>query len=174
MWVPDNCDRGDWDMSLTSTCIGLAIAVMPVALATATLAAQAGLITKPSRYSVEETISRFEAAVNARAAAGFKVFTRIDHAAAAKEAGLDMRPRTVIVFGNPKQGTPTMVKTAPLAIDLPMKALVWEDDEGRVWLSYNSAGYLSRTIYPRHGLPHAPPADALVKTLDEMTDAATK
>jgi hypothetical protein len=67
--------------------------------------------TKPSKYSVSETLDRFEAAVKARAAAGFKVFTRIDHAAAAKEAGLDMPPRTVIVFGNPKLGTPVMVKT---------------------------------------------------------------
>ena len=94
-------------------------------------AADAGLVTKPSKYSVSETLDRFEAAVKARAAAGFKVFTRIDHAAAAKEAGLEMRPRTVIVFGNPKLGTPVMVKTPLLAIDVPPKALVWEDDQAR-------------------------------------------
>ena len=94
-----------------------------------------GLITKPSRYSVKETVTRFETAVKEREAAGFIVFTEIDDAAAAKKFGLDMRPRTVIVFGNPKGGTPVMVKTPLLAIDVPPKALVWEDDEGKVQLA---------------------------------------
>src|SRR6476646_3852114 len=71
-----------------------------------------GLITKPSKYSVEETVARFEAAVKQKEAAGFMVFTEIDHAAAARKFGLNMRPRTVIVFGNPKLGTPAMVKTS--------------------------------------------------------------
>jgi uncharacterized protein (DUF302 family) len=137
-------------------------------------AADAGLVTKPSKYSVSETLDRFEAAVKARAAAGFKVFTRIDHAAAAKEAGLDLRPRTVIIFGNPKLGTPVMVKTPLLAIDVPPKALVWEDDQGKVWLSYNSAEYLYKTIYPRHGLPNTGPIEAFGKAVDEMSDYATK
>src|SRR5437763_12230035 len=75
-----------------------------------THAADEGLITKPSRYSVKETVARFETAVKERDAAGFTVFTEIDHAAAAKKFGLDIRPRTVIVFGNPKLGTPVMVK----------------------------------------------------------------
>jgi Domain of unknown function DUF302 len=80
-------------------------------------------------------------------------------AAAAKKFGLEMRPRTVIVFGNPKLGTPAMVKTPLLAIDVPPKALVWEDDQGKVWLSYNSSDYLYNTIYPRHGAT-VPPATA--------------
>ena len=84
-------------------------------------AADDGLITKPSKYSVEETVARFEAAVKQKEAAGFTVFTEIDHAAAAKKFGLDMRPRIVIVFGNPKLGTPSMVKTPLLAIDVPPK-----------------------------------------------------
>jgi uncharacterized protein (DUF302 family) len=104
-------------------------------------AADDGLITKPSKYSVEETVARFEAAVRQKEASGFTVFTEIDDAAAAKKFGLDMRPRTVIVFGNPKLGTPAMVKTPLLAIDVPPKALVWEDDQGKVWLSYNSGGH---------------------------------
>jgi len=95
-----------------------------------------GLNTKSSQYSTKETVERFEAAIKAREAAGFIVFTAIDHAAAAKKFGLDMRPRTVVVFGNPKLGTPAMVKTPLLAIDVPPKALVWEDDQGKVWLSY--------------------------------------
>src|SRR5215468_7141379 len=100
--------------------------------ATTTYAADEGLITKPSKYSAKETVARFEAAVKQREAAGFIVFTEIDHADAAKKFGLDMRPRTVIIFGNPKGGTPVMVKTPLLAIDVPPKALVWEDDEGKV------------------------------------------
>jgi len=133
-----------------------------------------GLITKPSKYSVAETITRFEAAVKQKEAAGFTVFTEIDHAAAARKFGLDMRPRTVIVFGNPKLGTPAMVKTPLLAIDVPPKALVWEDDEGKVWLSYNSSDYLYKTIYLRHGAA-APPATApFASLLDEMSDQATK
>src|SRR6266849_8057175 len=104
-----------------SLALSLAICTGP---ATA-LAADDGLITKPSKYSVQETVARFEAAVKEREAAGFTVFTEIDHAAAAKKFGLEMRPRTVIVFGNPKLGTPVMVKTPTLAIDVPPKALVW-------------------------------------------------
>ncbi len=162
-------------MSVTSRILtGLASVVVPTMVATTAPAADAGLITKPSRYSVNETIERFEAAVKSKSGAGLKVFTRIDHAAAAKEAGLDLRPRTVIVFGNPRQGTPAMVKTPLLAIDLPMKVLVWEDDQARAWLSYNSADYLHHIIYPRHGLPDTAPPEPLVKVLDEMTNHATK
>jgi uncharacterized protein (DUF302 family) len=102
------------------------------------------------------------------------VFTEIDHAAAAKKFGLDMRPRTVIVFGNPKFGTPVMQKTPTLAIDVPPKALVWQDDDGKVWLTYNSAEYLGKTIYARHGLPDPPSTPALAKALEEFSDYATK
>jgi uncharacterized protein (DUF302 family) len=137
-------------------------------------AADDGLITKPSRYSVKETIARFEAAVKQKEAAGFTLFTEIDHAAAAKKFGLDIRPRTVIVFGNPKLGTPAMVNKPMLAIDVPPKALVWEDDQGKVWLSYNSSDYLYNTIYLRHGAPVPPSTAPLAKVLDEMSDQATK
>jgi uncharacterized protein (DUF302 family) len=133
-----------------------------------------GLITKPSKYSVKETVTRFEAAVKQKEAAGFMVFTEIDHAAAAKKFGLDMRPRTVIVFGNPKLGTPSMVKTPLLAIDVPPKALVWEDDQGKVWLSYNSSDYLYNTIYLRHGAAVPPATAPFAKLLDEESDQATK
>ena len=74
-------------------------------------AADDGVITKPSKYSAKETVTRFETAVKEKEVAGFMVFTEIDHAAAAKKFGLDLRPRTVIVFGNPKLGTPAMVKS---------------------------------------------------------------
>ena len=133
-----------------------------------------GIITKLSSYSVIETISRFEAAVKSREGAGFTVFTEIDHAAAGKKFGIEMRPRTVVIFGNPKLGTPVMTKTPLLAIDNPLKALVWEDDQGKVWLSYNSADYLYKTIYPRHGLDTPLNYAAFAKLLEEMTDQATK
>ena len=150
----------------------LSLTLLP--LANAALSADAGLITKQSRYSVRETVERFEAAVKAKEANGFIVFTEIDHAAAAKNFGLDMLPRTVIVFGNPKFGTPVMQRTPLLAIDVPPKALVWQDDEGKVWLTFNSAEYLGSTIYPRHGLADPPSTPALAKALTEFSDYATK
>ena len=145
-----------------------------LALLTTPAYAADGIITKPSKYSVIETISRFEAAVKSREGAGFIVFTEIDHAAAGKKFGIDMRPRTVVIFGNPKLGTPVMAKTPLLAIDNPPKALVWEDDQGKVWLSYNSADYLYKTIYPRHGLEAPPNYAAFAKFLDDIADEATK
>jgi len=120
--------------------------------------ADSGLITKESKHSVSETVQRFESAVNAKSANGWMVFTEIDHAAAAEKYGLKLLPRTVVVFGNPKLGTPGMQKAPTVAIDVPLKALVWEDDQGKVWLTYNSAEYLQNYVYPRHGLPSNPDA----------------
>jgi uncharacterized protein (DUF302 family) len=134
-----------------------------------------GLITKQSKYTVKETVERFEAAIKAKAATGWVVFTKIDHAAAAKEAGLEMRPRTLIIFGNPKGGTPAMIKSATLAIDLPMKALVWQDDQDRVWLTYNSSAYGATYVFPRHGLSTPDEAaKALDGFLTDVTDRSTQ
>ena len=99
----------------------------------------------------------------------------IDHAAAAKGAGLEMRPRTVIIFGNPKAGTPPITKSATLAIDLPMKALVWQDDQDKVWLTYNSSEYGAKQIYPRHGLTVPDDAaKALERFLADASDQSTQ
>jgi uncharacterized protein (DUF302 family) len=137
--------------------------------------ADGGLITKPSKYTVQETIERFEAAIKSKASGGWVIFSRIDHAAAAKDAGLEMRPRTVIVFGNPRAGTPPMTKSATLAIDLPMKALVWQDDHNKVWLAYNSSEYGAKQIYPRHGLTVPDDAArALEKFLTDASDQSTQ
>lgn len=134
-----------------------------------------GLVTKPSKYSVEQTVDNFEAAINAQAAGGWVVFDRIDHAAAAKNAGLDMRPRTVIIFGNPKAGTLPMTKSATLAIDLPMKALVWQDDQGNVWLTYNTSEYNAKYVLPRHGLTAPDDASRALETfLTRVTDLSTQ
>ena len=99
-----------------------------------------------SPYSVEETVRRLESALQAE---NLTVFARIDHSGEAAKVGLPMRPTQLIIFGSPKAGTPLMVASPTLAIDLPLKALAWEDAEGNVWLSYNRPDYLER----RHDIP---------------------
>ena len=110
--------------------------------------ADSGVITNPSAYSAAETMARFETAIKKR---GFMVFAHLDHAAAAKQKGLSMPFSTVVVFGNPKVGTPGFIKVPESAIDLPLKALVWENQDGKAFLSYNSGTYVLQTLYPRHG-----------------------
>lgn len=105
----------------------------------------AGLRTIASAFPVDEAIARVERAVTA---AGMKVFVRIDQAAEARAVGLTMRPAVILVFGNPKGGTPLMVARPTVAIDLPLKALAWEDDQGEPWLTYNTPALLVQ----RHGV----------------------
>jgi len=146
-----------------------------IAMSCAVALADNGLITKPSKYTVKETVDKLESAIKAKSAGGWVVFSRIDHAAAAKEIGLEMRPRTVIIFGNPKAGTPLMTKSATLAIDLPMKALVWQDDQDKVWLTYNSGEYGAKVIYPRHDITVPDDAaKALDKFLADAGDQSTQ
>jgi len=106
----------------------------------------AGMVHLRSRHSVPETVQRLESSLRAH---GLKIFGLIDHSGEAEKVGLTMRPTQVLVFGSPKAGTPLMVAAPTLAIDLPLKALVWEDAGGAVWLSYNSPEYLRE----RHGAP---------------------
>ena len=160
-----------WKMTMTKAVIVAALAMHSVAAS----AGNDGLVTKPSKYSVKETIDKFEAAVNAQAGGGWVVFDRIDHAAAAKNAGLAMRPRTVIIFGNPKAGTLPMTKSATLAIDLPMKALVWQDDQDRVWLTYNTSEYNAKYVFPRHGLAASDDATKVLESfLNKLSDQSTQ
>ena len=148
-----------------------AITVMLSATALPALAVD-GLITKPSAHSVDATIERFEAAVKKR---GFMVFARLDHAAAAESVGLKMPRATVIVFGNPRLGTPVFIKTPTVAIDLPPKAMVWEDSTGKVFLSYNSSEFLYGTIYVRHGVQSDKAVAAKVEsTLAAIADEVVK
>src|SRR5262249_55584088 len=129
-------------------------------------------IETQSNYSVQVTSQRFEDGVRSK---GWVVFTDIDHAAAAKAVGLDLKPRTVIIFGNPKVGTAPMQKAATLAIDNPPKAFVWQDDQDKVWLTYNSAEYLGSYTYPRHGLSLPPEAiKNLEQLLSEISNQATE
>jgi uncharacterized protein (DUF302 family) len=105
----------------------------------------ASLRTVASAFPVDDAIGRVERAVTA---AGMKVFARIDQAAEARAVGLTMRAAVVLIFGNPKGGTPLMVARPTVAIDLPLKALAWEDDQGQAWLTYNTPALLVE----RHGL----------------------
>jgi uncharacterized protein (DUF302 family) len=105
-----------------------------------------GLVHLSSPYSVPETINRMESLLQAQ---GLAVFARIDHGGEAERVGLKMRPTQVIIFGSPKAGTPVMMASPSLAIDLPLKALIWEDAGGKVWASYNTPEYLKQ----RHNIP---------------------
>jgi uncharacterized protein (DUF302 family) len=103
-----------------------------------------GLITIRSSYGPEDTMSRFEAEVRAK---GMTVFARVDHAAGARAVGLSLRPTELLIFGNAKTGTPLMQSMQTIGIDLPLKALVWQDASGSTWLSYNDPSWLAK----RHG-----------------------
>ena len=105
-----------------------------------------GIVDVPSRYSAPETLARLQSILREK---GITVFALIDHSGEAEKAGLEMRPTQLLIFGSPKGGTPLMVSAPRLAIDLPLKALAWQDEQGRVWLSYNSPEYLQE----RHGFP---------------------
>jgi uncharacterized protein (DUF302 family) len=105
-----------------------------------------GFISVRSHHSVEETVAKVKEIL---AGKGVKLFALIDHSGEAASAGLSMRPTKLLIFGNPKGGTPLMVANPSIAIDLPLKILVWEDADGAVWSSYNSVEYLAE----RHHLP---------------------
>jgi uncharacterized protein (DUF302 family) len=106
----------------------------------------AGIVTIPSHQSMDETIEKLEQILQAK---GVKLFALVDHGGEAEKAGLRMPPTKLLIFGNPKAGTPLMVASPSIAIDLPIKILVAEDSEGKVWISYNDPAYLQE----RHGLP---------------------
>ena len=107
---------------------------------------QNGLIHLASKYSVEESMRRLEELLQQK---GVMIFARVDHSGEAAKAGLEMRPTKLLIFGSPKAGTPLMQAAPTLAIDLPLKALFWQDAEGNVWLSYNDPAYLQQ----RHNVP---------------------
>jgi uncharacterized protein (DUF302 family) len=127
-----------------------------------------GLVTIRSGYGPAETMSRFEAEVKAR---GMTVFARIDHAAGAAGVGLSLRPTDLLIFGNAKGGTPLMQSVQTIGIDLPLKALVWQDASGTTWLSYNDPAWFVR----RHGLSDEAKAtvDAMAAALKAVAGKAT-
>ena len=113
--------------------------------AAAPVCADTGFVNVKSNHSVKETADRLETVLKQK---GMTVFTRIDHAAGAKRVGKTLRPMELIIFGNPKVGAPLMQCSPTVGVDLPQKALIWEDEGGRVWYTYNTPGYLDK----RHGL----------------------
>jgi uncharacterized protein (DUF302 family) len=107
-----------------------------------------GIITHPSNHSVDQTVQRLQTILQQK---GVALFALIDHSGEAEKAGMKMPPTKLLIFGNPKAGTPLMLAAPSIAIDLPLKILVAEDSAGKVWISYNSAEYLR----DRHHLPEA-------------------
>jgi uncharacterized protein (DUF302 family) len=126
-----------------------------------------GLTTIRSNFGPQDTIDRLETAIKAK---GMTVFARIDHAAGAAAVGLTLRPTEVLIFGNARGGTPLMQSVQTLGIDLPLKALVWQDTAGATWLSYNDPVWLAE----RHGLSGAEaPVGAMTAALDAVAKTAT-
>ena len=128
-------------------------------------AASDGLVKVKSPRSVKETMSRLEEIVKQRE---LNVFARIDHAAGAAKVGKSLRPTELLIFGNPQGGTPLMECGQTAGIDLPLKALVWEDASRQVWLGYNDPAYLAQ----RHGIANCPAIENLSKALSGIIEAA--
>jgi uncharacterized protein (DUF302 family) len=105
-----------------------------------------GIIDKPSNHSVNETVEKLKGILQSK---GLTLFAMVDHSGEAAKVGMKMRPTKLLIFGSPKAGTPLMLAAPRSAIDLPLKILVWEEAEGKVWVSYNSPAYLQQ----RHGFP---------------------
>jgi uncharacterized protein (DUF302 family) len=121
-----------------------------------------GVISKPTNYTVEEAVAKVKTLLQTK---GIKLFAVIDHSGEAEATGLKMPPTKLLIFGNPKGGTPLMLAAPSVAIDLPLKLLVWEDAQGSRWISYNSSQYLKQ----RHALP-----DDLLKNIAVIEALATE
>ena len=124
-----------------------------------------GLINIPSNHSVDETVDKLKAIFQSK---GITIFALIDHSGEANKAGIKMRPTKLLIFGNPKAGTPVMLAAPSSAIDLPLKILIWEDAQGKAWATYNSSAYLQE----RHNIPiqllaNVSVIDALAKSAAE-------
>ena len=129
--------------------------------------ADEGLISKKSNYSVKETLDRLAAALEKK---GIKVVARINHGANAKKVDMNLRATELLIFGNPKLGTPLLNSNQTVGIDLPMKALAWEDEKGQVWLTYNDPAYITS----RHGISDKDEVkNKMAGALDKLTSAAT-
>ena len=122
-----------------------------------------GLTTIPSRFRPKKTMDRLETEIRAH---GMNIFARIDHAEGAREAGLELRPTAVIIFGNARGGTPLMQSAQTTGIDLPLKALVWQDAANKTWISYNEPSWIAQ----RHGLTNS---DAVVAKMTALLRALT-
>lgn len=139
--------------------------VLVLLLAQATAASGAdGLVEIKSPFTAKETMDRLEQNAKQR---GLTVFARIDHAAGAAKIGKTLRPTEVLIFGNPQGGTPFMECAQSVGVDLPLKALVWEDAQGQVWLGYNDPAFLAQ----RHGVAQCPVVGGLSNALSGLAKA---
>jgi uncharacterized protein (DUF302 family) len=129
--------------------------------------ASGNYVNKKSIYSVDKTLDRLEKVLKSK---GITVFTRIDHGAGANKVGIPMRPTSLLIFGNPKMGTPLMNENIMMALELPMKALAWTDKSGQVWLSYLKPSVLKH----RHSVVNPVIFNKMTGALSAMTDAALK
>ena len=121
-----------------------------------------GIIDQPSNHSVDQTVENLKDILQSK---GIKLFALVDHSGEAEKVGMNMRPTKLLIFGSPKAGTPLMLAAPSVAIDLPLKILVWQDDQGKVWVSFNSSEYLKE----RHGLPQD-----LLQNISVVETLATK
>ena len=120
-----------------------------------------GIVTRPSPFSVKETLERLQAVMHSR---NLSIFAHIDHSGEAKRVGLTMQEAHVLIFGNPKAGTPLMVASPLLALDLPLKVLVWQSEEKQVWVSTNSVAYLrDRYTIPQDLVGNLAVVDAVIE-----------
>jgi uncharacterized protein (DUF302 family) len=118
-----------------------------------------GIVNKPSKHSVDDTLAKLQHTLEAK---GIAVFALVDHSGEAAKVGMKMRPTKLLIFGNPKGGTPLMLAAPSIALDLPLKILIWQGEQEKVWVSYNTPEYLAE----RHGLPpHLLQNIALIETL---------
>ncbi len=125
-----------------------------------------GLVAVKSPHKVDETVARLEAILKEK---GMTIFAKVNHAAGAKKVGKSLRPTQLVIFGNPKGGTPFMECAQSVGIDLPLKALVWEDEGGQVWLGYNDPAYIAA----RHEVPDCAVAGKIKGALENFAKAAT-
>ncbi len=142
----------------------LVILIAGLVLSTGVLAQADGLVSVASPHSAAVTMNKLEAVVKDR---GLNIFARIDHAAGATKVGKTLRPTELLIFGNPQGGTPLMECAQTAGIDLPLKALVWQDEAGKVMLSYNDPAFLAK----RHGAASCPVVDNLSKALGGIAQA---
>ncbi|WP_240538296.1 DUF302 domain-containing protein [Rhodoferax sp. PAMC 29310] len=142
------------------------LAALTLAATVTAASAADGLIALKSPVDAKTTMDRVEAQAKQR---GLNIFARIDHAAGAAKIGKTLRPTEVLIFGNPQGGTPFMECAQTMGIDLPLKALVWEDAAGQVWLGYNDPAYLAQ----RHTVPECAVAGNIAKALAGIAQAAT-
>lgn len=145
----------------------VAAAAIVSLLACAAPRAAEGLVVIPSAHDPKGTMDRLESLVREK---GLTIFMRVDHAAGAARAGRTLRPTELLVFGNPQGGTPLMECAQTAGIDLPLKALAWQDSEGRNYLGYNDPVHIAA----RHGVPACPAAETLRKALDGFAHSAAQ